>query len=166
MAAKAHLETAIRHIRRLAACEDTKDRTDRQLLHDFSVQRDQTAFAALVRRHGAMVFGVCQHVLHHPQDAEDAFQATFLVLAQSAPDIRKRDAVASWLHGVAYRTAMRAKRDLARRRLHERQTMAMAKTQPHWDLALLDLQGIVDEEIQRLPEKYRAPFVLCSPTQF
>src|SRR5262249_7454864 len=144
--AKAHLETAIRYIRRLAAWETTNDRTDRQLLHDFSVQRDQTAFAALVRRHGALVFGVCQHVLRHAQDAEDAFQATVLVLAQSSLTIKKRDAVASWLHGVAYRTAMRAKRDLARRRFHERQAMAMAKTKSQWDLALQDLQGIVDEE--------------------
>lgn len=159
--AKAHLENAIRHIRKLAACEAANERTDRQLLHDFSVQRDQTAFAALFRRHGDLVFGVCQHVLGHGQDAEDAFQATFLVLAQSASGIKKRDAVASWLHGVAYRTAMRAKRDLARRRFHERQAMAMAKTKPRWDLALQDLQGIVDEEIQLLPKKYRAPFVLC-----
>src|SRR6516164_5309981 len=107
----------LRHIRSMAAGRET----DRQLLDDFAARRDEAAFAALVARHGPMVLRVCRCVLNHEQDAEDAFQATFLVLARHAGSIRKREAVANWLHGVAYRTALKAKRSAARRRNHEAQ---------------------------------------------
>src|SRR6266851_1957771 len=117
--ATAQLETLLRHIRKLAAGRCSPQRTDRQLLDDFSARRDETAFAALVARHGPMVLRVCRRVLNHEQDAEDAFQATFLVLARHTGSIRKREALANWLHGVAYRTAMKAKRSAARRRNHE-----------------------------------------------
>src|SRR5271165_6162035 len=117
--ATAQLDTLMRHIKGLAAGLAGAHRTDRQLLDDFAARRDESAFAALVSRHGAMVLRVCHRVLHHEQDAEDAFQATFLVLARNTESIRKRDTVANWLYGVAYRTAMKAKRSAARRRNHE-----------------------------------------------
>jgi RNA polymerase sigma factor (sigma-70 family) len=158
---KDQLQAAVEQIRRLAAPELARQRTDQQLLHDFRTHRDETAFAALVQRHASMVLRVCRHVLHHAQDAEDAFQATFLVLARNSTTIRKKTALASWLHGVAYRTAMRARRDFARRRFHERRAVPMTRTEPAWELALRELQSVVDRETQRLPEKYRAPFVLC-----
>jgi RNA polymerase sigma factor (sigma-70 family) len=91
--------------------------TDRQLLHGFGVRGEQAAFAELVGRHGPMVYRVCRRVLRHEQDAEDAFQATFLVLAKKAASIRRSEALASWLYGVAHRVALRARRDTGRRRL-------------------------------------------------
>jgi RNA polymerase sigma factor (sigma-70 family) len=117
--ATAQLEAILRHIRKLAAGRCLPQLTDRQLLDDFCAHRDETAFAAMVGRHGPMVLRVCRRVLNHEQDAEDAFQATFLVLARNTRSIRKRNALSQWLHGVAYRTAMKAKRSAARRRNHE-----------------------------------------------
>src|ERR1700758_4172298 len=108
--ATAQLHTLMRHLKGLAA---GRQRTDRQLLEDFSARRDESAFAALVTRHGPMVLRVCRRVLKHEQDAEDAFQATFLILARKTASIRKREALAEWLHGVAYRAAMEAKRSAA-----------------------------------------------------
>jgi DNA-directed RNA polymerase specialized sigma24 family protein len=98
----------LRHIHRLAATH--AEQTDGQLLQRFAGQGEETAFAALLRRHSRLVWAVCRHILHHEHDAEDAFQATFLVLARRATSIHKRESVASWLHGVAYRIATRAKK--------------------------------------------------------
>src|SRR5438309_3057530 len=95
--------------------------TDAQLLARFIATRDETAFATLVRRHGSMVLGVCRRVLGHFHDAEDAFQATFLVLARKAASVLRRDSVSCYLHGVAYHTALRASAAIARRRKSERQ---------------------------------------------
>jgi RNA polymerase sigma factor (sigma-70 family) len=153
--------TALRHLRRLARCDEPGAPTDGQLLQRFTAQRDQAAFAALVRRHGPMVLGVCRHVLHHLQDAEDAFQATFLVLARQATSVRKREALAGWLHGVAYRTALSARRAAARRRTHEARARPMSPMSPSADLAWREVQAALDEEIARLPDKYRSAFVLC-----
>src|SRR5260370_33838554 len=133
--AAAQLGTLLRHIHKLAAGRGSMQRTDRQLLEDFSSRRDEAAFAALVARHGPMVLRVCRRVLNHEQDAEDAFQATFLVLARKSGSIRKRAALAEWLHGVAYRTAMQAKRSVARRRNHEARLQAStpkAVPSPTW----------------------------------
>ena len=105
----------IRHIHTMAAGPSAREKTDCELLEEFSVRGNEAAFAALVARHGPMVLRVCRRVLNHEQDAEDAFQAVYLVLAQNARSIRKREALAEWLHGVAYRTAMKAKRTAARR---------------------------------------------------
>jgi RNA polymerase sigma factor (sigma-70 family) len=158
--ATAQLGTLLRHIQHLAVDRGAQQRTDRQLLDDFVARRDEAAFAALIARHGPMVLRVCRRALDHEQDSEDAFQATFLVLARHGGSIRQREALTDWLHGVAYRTAMKAKRTAARRRNHEAQRRARtpeAVAGPTWS----DVQAVLDEEIQRLPGPFRAAFVLC-----
>jgi RNA polymerase sigma factor (sigma-70 family) len=133
---------------------------DAQLLARFLTCRDEAAFAALVRRHGPMVLGVCRRLLRHAQDAEDAFQAAFLVLARKAGSVLKQEAVGSWLYMVAYRTAQRARAGQARRRAREKQMDSMPhpavppEESPDW-------RPLLDDELGRLPEKYRAPVVLC-----
>jgi RNA polymerase sigma factor (sigma-70 family) len=152
----AQLGTLLRHIHKLAGGDRIRQRTDRELLDDFVSRRDEAAFAALIGRHGPMVLRVCRRVLRHEQDAEDAFQASFLVLARNAGSIRKREAIASWLHGVAYRIAMNARRSAARRRAHEaRLSVRPPSTSPSWD----DVQSVLDEEIQHLPQRFREAFV-------
>src|SRR5690349_11858803 len=121
----APLGVLVRHIHRLAADGAPRPTTDWQLLEEFAARRDEAAFAELVARHGPMVLRVCRRVLRQEQDAEDAFQATFLVLARKAGSIRRTEALASWLHGVAHRVALRARRDAGRRRVHEREARAM-----------------------------------------
>ena len=159
--AHAQLNSVLGQIRRLAAQPVAGCLTDAQLLERFLLQRDQAAFAALVKRYGPLVQKVCWRVLHHAQDVEDAFQATFLVLARNAASIRKRETLASWLHGAAYRTALRAKRDADRRQHHEQKARRMPHNQPPLDAAWRELQALLDEEIADLPEKYRVVFVLC-----
>jgi RNA polymerase sigma factor (sigma-70 family) len=158
--ATTQLGTLLRHIEQLTAGRGVYHGTDRQLLDDFTARRDEAAFAALVSRHGPMVLRVCRRVLHHEQDAEDAFQATFLVLARNTGSIRQRDTLGNWLHGVAYRTAMKAKRTAARRRNHEARLRAVGPqtaASPTWD----ETQAVLDEEIQRLPPCFREAFVRC-----
>jgi RNA polymerase sigma factor (sigma-70 family) len=149
------------HIRRLATTPTAAGMTDAQLLDQFLLRHDQVAFAALVARYGPLVQKVCWRVLHHAQDVEDAFQATFLVLARNAASIRKRQNLASWLHGAAYRTALRARRDANRRQHHEQEARRMPPRQPPLDAAWRELQTLLDEEIANLPDKYRVVFVLC-----
>jgi RNA polymerase sigma factor (sigma-70 family) len=134
---------------------------DGELLGRFLADRDEAAFAALVRRHGPMVLGVCRQVLGHAQDAEDAFQATFLVLLRRAAAIRKRESVGNWLYGVAYRTALEARAAAARRHASERQVRTMPE--PTVEPAELpdDLRPVLDAELSRLPDRYRAAIVLC-----
>src|SRR3954470_10373216 len=107
--AESQLSGVVAYLRRIATASDADDHTDAQLLQRFVEQRDERAFAALVQRHGALVLGVCRRILHHNHDAEDAFQATFLVLVRRASAIGKRESVRSWLYSVAYRIAVRAK---------------------------------------------------------
>jgi RNA polymerase sigma factor (sigma-70 family) len=133
--------------------------TDGQLLARFVADRDEGAFASLVRRHGPMVLGVARRILHHAEDAEDVFQATFLVLARRAGAVVKRESVGSFLYGTAYRLALAA-RTLNARRARERQVASL----PHPAVGPADPQDwrpLFDEELSRLPEKYRAAVVLC-----
>jgi RNA polymerase sigma factor (sigma-70 family) len=159
--ANAQLATVLRHIRGLATTSPDSPQSDGALLRAFVKRGDQSAFAAIVKRHGPLVLAVCRRVLHNLHDAEDAFQATFILLARSAPAIRKQESLAGWLHGVAYRTAKNAKRDAARRRRREGEAKPMPKTSPGWDVAWQEVQAVLDEEIHRLPEIYRTAFVLC-----
>jgi RNA polymerase sigma factor (sigma-70 family) len=108
-----------------------------------------------------MVLSVCQSVLQNLHDAEDAFQASFLILARKAGSIHRREAVSSWLHRVAYHLALRTQADVARRRVLEKRAVTMPSADPVLDLSLRELRGVVNEEVQRLPEEYRAPLVLC-----
>jgi RNA polymerase sigma factor (sigma-70 family) len=119
------------------------------------------AFEALLRRHGPMVLAVCGRVLRHEQDAEDAFQATFLVLARKGSVIRPRDLVGNWLYGVAYRTAMKARAMNAKRRTKERDAAQVPRPEATADGAPEELLAALDRELHRLPDKYRAPVVLC-----
>src|SRR5262249_5482678 len=136
--------------------------TDAQLLDSFVQQRDETAFAALVRRHGPMVWRVCRRILADGPDAQDAFQATFLLLVRKAASIPPADQLWGWLHRVACRAAMKAR---AGRRRRPEQPMAngaaTAVDEPAADLVWRELRPVLDEELGYLPEKYRAPMVLC-----
>src|SRR5262245_17313414 len=153
------LAAVARHVRR-AACP-LAEQSDQELLQDFAANHDEAAFAALVRRHGPTVLGVCRRVLGHAQDAEDAFQATFLVLARQAGSIRRQGSLASWLHGVSLRVALKARRAAARRRRHEGCAGPAGVIAPA-ELPWGDVQAALDEEIAALPAIYRSVFVLCA----
>jgi RNA polymerase sigma factor (sigma-70 family) len=157
----ARVRAVLGHISQLVGTPPAGDLTDGQLLQRYVSGREKAAFTALLQRHGRLVWGVCRHVLHHDQDAEDAFQATFLVLAHKAGSIRKQESVAGWLYGVAYRTAMKAKTNAAKRRAHEKWASHGAPEEPPAKAAWRELLALLDHELNRLPEKYRAPFVLC-----
>jgi RNA polymerase sigma factor (sigma-70 family) len=135
--------------------------SDGQLLDCFLSGREEAAFEALLRRHGPMVLGVCRRILRHDQDAEDAFQATFLVLARNAASVSPRELVGHWLYGVACRTALKAKAVAARRRLRERPMSEPSLPQPRPREDGSELAARLDDAIQRLPERYRRPLVLC-----
>src|SRR5262249_27268575 len=134
---------------------------DGELLRRFVARQDQGAFAALVERHGPLVWRVCRGVLRQEQDAEDAFQATFLVLAQKAGALRDARALAAWLHGVAAQVARRALRSAARRRTREEKARERVPTTQVAEGAWRDLQTALDEEVGRLPDKLRIPFIQC-----
>jgi RNA polymerase sigma factor (sigma-70 family) len=159
--ASGHLNGVISYLRRTFGAPEAGEKTDRQLLRSFAEDRDEAAFAELVRRHAAMVLAVCRRVLRDGPDADDAFQATFLVLARKAAAGGWHDSVGSWLHEVAYRSAMKARVDAARRRVHESRVPDMPSIEPHVDASHQELRAVLDEELRRLPEKYRAPLVLC-----
>ena len=135
--------------------------TDGQLLGDYLSRRDEAAIAALVRRHGPMVWGVCRRVLHNHHDAEDAFQTTFLVLVRKAASIASRELLANWLYGVAHQTALKARATAAKRKGRERQVTEMPEPAVTQQDPWHDLQPLLDEELSRLPDKYRSVIVLC-----
>jgi RNA polymerase sigma factor (sigma-70 family) len=142
------------------AAQTIGDRTDRQLVEHFLAERDGTVFEVLVRRHGPMVYRVCWRVLQQTEDAEDAFQATFLVLARNLAAVRDRDSLASWLHGVAHRIALKARSLGATRKQHEARAPVPSAVPPD-DLTWKELRAVLDAELARLPEKWRLPLVLC-----
>jgi RNA polymerase sigma factor (sigma-70 family) len=134
---------------------------DGELMRRFIIAGEAAAFAGLVRRHGPMVFGVCRRVLDDVHDAEDAYQATFLVLARKAATVRKQQALASWLYGVAYRVARRTRALAQRHRVTAEPGPLEAPSDPVAEAEWRELRPVIDEELNRLPEKYRAPLVLC-----
>jgi RNA polymerase sigma factor (sigma-70 family) len=135
--------------------------TDGQLLDHFVKTRDETSFEALVRRHGPMVLGLCRRSLQDDHEAEDAFQTTFLTLVNNARTIRKQDSLGSWLYGVAQRVTLKAKiRAGKRNRLTQGETMAVDDHDSS-EADLQEIRPVLHEEVGRLPEKYRAPIVLC-----
>jgi RNA polymerase sigma factor (sigma-70 family) len=159
--ATSQMSEVIQHFRRAVLLRDGAGMTDGQLLECFLTQRDDAAFAALVQRHGPMVWGVSRRVLPNHHDAEDAFQATFLVLVRKAASVVPREMVANWLYGVAHQTALKARATAARRKGRERQVTEIPEPaiaeQDQWR----DLQPLLDEELSRLPDKYRCVIVLC-----
>jgi RNA polymerase sigma factor (sigma-70 family) len=154
----------LRHLRTLYRCGVVGSLSDEQLLDRFAAHRDETAeeaFAELVQRHGPMVLGVCRRILGDAHDAEDAFQATFLVLARKAGSVLRREKVANWLYGVAVRTAREARARSARRRTREERVSTPIHVEPPDDGSPDELRAILDEELARLPARYRGPVVLC-----
>jgi RNA polymerase sigma factor (sigma-70 family) len=152
------MNRVLRILRRAALQDNANGLTDRQLLERFLATHEEAAFEALVRRHGPMVLGVCRRVLDHLHDAEDAYQATFLVLASKASSILRRETVANWLYGVAYRTAQKARAAAARRRVKEKH---MARPEAFDETGWQDLRPLLDQALNSLPDKYREPLILC-----
>ena len=155
------LSDIVEHLRRTVPLRDGAGLNDSQLLENYISRRDEAALAALVWRHGPMVWSVCYRVLRNHHDAEDAFQATFLVFVRKAASIASRELLANWLYGVAFKTSIKARETNAKRKGRERQVTEMpepaAATQDIWN----ELQPILDQELSRLPDKYRAVIVLC-----
>jgi RNA polymerase sigma factor (sigma-70 family) len=159
----ARRQPLLEHVHRLAARLDPE--ADAVLLQRFARQRDNIAFEALVQRHGPMVLGVCRRVLGNVHDAEDVFQATFLVLARKAAEGRPPDSLPAWLHAVAHRLALKHRQSQKRRQNRETRSAQTAETTPPPDpldqLTAREMLRVLDEELQRLPESYRLPLLLC-----
>jgi len=154
-------DRVLQHIRRLVGASRSGDPTDGQLLDRFTNQHDESAFAAIVARYGPMVLGVSRRVLQNLHDAEDAFQATFLVLARKASSLSKDRPLGNWLYTVAFHTACKAKANVLRRQKYETAVPTREASAPPDDLVLAELRAVLDEELSRLPAKYRNPLVLC-----
>jgi RNA polymerase sigma factor (sigma-70 family) len=148
----------VRDLHTALAAQHIVELTEADLWERYVRQRDEQAFATIVRRHGPMVLAVCRRILRNEQDAEDAFQATFLVLVRRAAALRSPGTLASWLHGVARRTALEARATAARRRAREAAAPVRA-VMP--DASPDELRPILDEELARLAEKYRIAVILC-----
>ena len=159
--ASEYLGAAVRQIHRLFDEGTLAGLTDARLLRRYASHRDEQAFEALVQRHGRMVMAVCRGILVDPNDADDAIQATFLLLARKSGSPWVNDSVGGWLHRVAFRIALQAKGDAARRRDRERRASEMTSARNAagevWD----DLHAVIHQEIDRLPDRYRKPIVLC-----
>ncbi len=155
------MSDVVQHLHRAVLLRDGAGLTDGQLLERFVSRREEAAVAALVGRHGPMVWGVCRRVLRNAADAEDAFQATFLVLIRKAASVAPREMVANWLYGVAHQTALKARATAGKRRARERQVTVMPEPETVEQDLGRDLQPLLDQELSRLPDKYRAAIVLC-----
>jgi RNA polymerase sigma factor (sigma-70 family) len=155
--ATADLNKIIGQLHSILEKHDIDGLSDGDLLKRYLQQRDETAFEALVARHGPMVLGVCRRVLRNPHDVEDAFQAAFLVLLQKASSLRSPGTVGNWLYGVAFRTAQEARRAVLKR--CEKEAKVLPKPEARAD-DCKDLREALDEELERLPEKYRTVIVL------
>jgi RNA polymerase sigma factor (sigma-70 family) len=155
------MKTVLRHLRTAALLQAGERLTDGQLLEAFVARRDEAAFAALVRRHGPMVLGVARRVVGNVADADDVLQATFLVLVTKAATVRPREALGNWLYGVAYRTALKVRTTAARRLAKERQVKEMARARAPEEDNGEELLRLLDQELSRLPDKYRLAVVLC-----
>jgi RNA polymerase sigma factor (sigma-70 family) len=159
--ASGQLNTVIRQLLHVAGRRRAGGLSDAQLLERFVRARDEAAFEVLVWRHGPMVLGTCRRLLRREQDAEDAFQATFLALVRKAASIGKREALGSWLYKVAYRVSLRARATTPAQPLADRTLPDTSAAEPGEELLRRELCAALDEEVRRLPEKYRAAFVLC-----
>jgi RNA polymerase sigma factor (sigma-70 family) len=151
----------VRHVYRTVLAQEHGEMTDVQLLDRFRAAGEEAAFETLMRRHGPMVLGVCRRVLNHEADAEDAFQATFLVLVRKAASLRSLTTLGPWLHGVARRAALKAREAVWKRRRRERQASGTLPVSAPADDPAWDLGPLLDQELNRLPGKYRAAVVLC-----
>src|SRR5262245_42164029 len=163
--------TVLDTLRQLTGRGDAAQATDRELLERFATAREESAFRALLERHGPMVRGVCLRVTLDDHEADDAFQATFLVLARKAAKVAWRESVGGWLHEVAYRIASKARASAGRaralvqrlttERLTQRESAAVSDAECLTEAERQELRAVLDAELARLPEKYRAPLVLC-----
>ncbi|MFO0892189.1 MAG: RNA polymerase sigma factor [Isosphaeraceae bacterium] len=159
--------TATGQIRRLLESGTASELTENQLLERFIAQGDEAAFALLVDRHGPMVIGVCRRFLRDPNDVDDAFQATFLILVRKAGSLRDRELLGNWLYGVACKVAHRARSSGIRQRLRFTSTQVdlVDPSGPTGTIPgsspSLETDMLIHEEISRLPQKYRSPIVLC-----
>ena len=152
------------HLERLWNSGTVSGLSDAELVRRFTSSvgpAAEQAFEALLGRHGPMVLGVCRHILRRPQDVDDAFQATFLVLVRKARSIRVDESLGPWLYGVAYRTAIRARSKAARHHLEEMNDLEAAAADPAGGAFAWEIRPMLHEELNRLPEKYRSPIVLC-----
>lgn len=156
-----HLPPVLRHIRKLMGVADASELTDAQLVKRYTVLGEEAAFEILLQRHAPMVLAVCRRLLVDAADVEDAFQATFLVLARRAASISWRESLGCWLYGVAYRVALKARVRSAVRRVREQEAASMSFPIVAAADPLPDLRPVLDEEVQGLPVKYREPLVLC-----
>jgi RNA polymerase sigma factor (sigma-70 family) len=159
--ATTHPGIVLRHLRELVTAQGARSAPDQQLLTRFARHREEAAFAALVRRHGPLVLGVCRRVLHQEQDAEDAFQATFLVLARKADSLDRRAPLGGWLSRVAYHMALKARKQAAARHQREARAARREATDPLAEVTGRELLAVFDEELQSLPECERQALVLC-----
>jgi RNA polymerase sigma factor (sigma-70 family) len=156
-----HLHPILRHLQRHFPGAGSRELTDLQLLERFAHHKDEAAFAALVQRHGPMVQGVCRRVLRRAEDAEDAFQATFLVLARKATAVAWRESVDRWLYQVAYRLAAEARARNARRDALERQASQRLRPAGAKQEGLSEVCAVLDEALHELPARYQEPLALC-----
>ncbi len=154
------IQGVLQHLRRAVLQQESAALSDGELLERYVNRQDGNALEILIHRHGAMVLAVCRRILGNEADAEDAFQATFLVLVRKAASIRSRGMVSNWLYGVAHNTALKAKAMNRRRRTKEREAGAMLKPQAD-EAVWQEVKALLDQELSALPDRYRTAIVLC-----